>query len=309
MRLLFKKNVRNGADKEKIVNLFIKPQKDLKANTSITQWGQSIEKIYQLFFVVICFYIIFSLPVCKNADFISCMKWADQNLKILSDVLLEREKKDLYNLNPKITEILSRLGISNGVYSFQNEKEKIDQEITRFIDEIDFNKKLSENTKAYKRSMDVLQNRINTLSYRFILFRGNCIRSVIAPNQFSEFFFQIYNPSFSAKSIVFIDEYNEIKENDSELNTYGNDSSDCDNDYIFERVRYKYCKKTNCPQNKSCLSGIPVITKLRLENVTFGINDFESVQQSNRKKAYTADNLLRQNGNNQSRRALWGNIT
>ena len=282
IRLLHKKKW-NNIDKEKLVNLFTKPQKNFFPYSCVDQWGSAIEKIYQLFFLVTCFYIVLSLPICKNADMKICIEWADKNMDILLDVFVDREKKDLMNSNPQISDVLGKLGMVDGISRFEEDMELIDEEIDKIINGVNFKKPYKATVDMVCNGMEVVRRFINKLPHRFFVFQGNCVNRVISQNQYSEYFFKLFNVTFKAKTVVIIENYDGCLRNDTKQRKYL--------EYVDEtESKSHFCPKKNinndiiicdnleCENREKCNNGIPKMSKLRLKEASFQICKFSSVE-------------------------------
>ena len=192
----------DGNDKETLYNNLFTPHvvRRLTPNKDVKQWSQAKKKIYDLFYVVMGFYIIMSLPICKKSDIKLCLEWADITMPILLDVFMKLEKPEVIYSNSANT--LNLLGMNNDITQLKEQKNEIDGYIDEIIDSIDFDSTWEANAQKIETFYKKITSFSNTLAYRLTIFEGNCVEKVIEPNQHAQFFFRLFKFNFLADAII-----------------------------------------------------------------------------------------------------------
>jgi|GEM_PF-3553204 len=258
----------NEKDNDRLVNFFFVPTtvEKLKPNKSIYGWRKTQAKIYELFYIVMTFYLILSLPICKNADVKECLDLAEKSMEkpILlyifskNELFLSTEKPDVFK-----TKWIKE--IQNVGDTLKSDKEKINCLIDEAIDSIDFTKTYDDNVNMLDEYINRMARYKETIAYRLTIFEGRCIDAVIESNQYAEFFLKLFKFEFSADEIIFADSYDLVTKNEMD----GVDSSEQIEDFDDESNDYfDDCSDLNPCYMEKYYCELKPIRNIRVINVS-----------------------------------------
>ena len=185
----------NDDDINRLADFFFEPKTvgKLKPNKSIYGWRKTQAKIYELFYIVMTFYLILSLPICKNADVKNCLDLAEKSME--NPILLYIFSKNELFLSPEKPDVSKTKWIKeiqNVGDKLKSDREQINRLIDKAIDGIDFTKTYDDNEKMLNEYIKQIARYKNSLAYRLTIFEGRCIDAVIESNQYAEFFLKKY---------------------------------------------------------------------------------------------------------------------
>ena len=187
----------------------------LKPNKSIYGWRKTQAKIYELFYIVMTFYLILSLPICKNADVKKCLDLAEKSME--NPILLYIFSKNELFLSPEKPDVSKTKWIKeiqNVGDKLKSDREQINRLIDKAIDGIDFTKTYDDNEKMLNEYIKQIARYKNSLAYRLTIFEGRCIDAVIESNQYAEFFLKLFKFEFSADDIILVGRYDLVTKNE-----------------------------------------------------------------------------------------------
>lgn len=204
-------------DINRLADFFFEPKTvgKLKPNKSIYGWRKTQAKIYELFYIVMTFYLILSLPICKNADVKKCLDLAEKSME--NPILLYIFSKNELFLSPEKPDVSKTKWIKeiqNVGDKLKSDREQINRLIDKAIDGIDFTKTYDDNEKMLNEYIKQIARYKNSLAYRLTIFEGRCIDAVIESNQYAEFFLKLFKFEFSADDIILVGRYDLVTKNE-----------------------------------------------------------------------------------------------
>ena len=207
----------NDDDINRLADFFFEPKTvgKLKPNKSIYGWRKTQAKIYELFYIVMTFYLILSLPICKNADVKNCLDLAEKSME--NPILLYIFSKNELFLSPEKPDVSKTKWIKeiqNVGDKLKSDREQINRLIDKAIDGIDFTKTYDDNEKMLNEYIKQIARYKNSLAYRLTIFEGRCIDAVIESNQYAEFFLKLFKFEFSADDIILVGRYDLVTKNE-----------------------------------------------------------------------------------------------
>jgi hypothetical protein len=216
---ILQKNHNNWDDDDinRLADFFFEPKTvgKLKPNKSIYGWRKTQAKIYELFYIVMTFYLILSLPICKNADVKNCLDLAEKSME--NPILLYIFSKNELFLSPEKPDVSKTKWIKeiqNVGDKLKSDREQINRLIDKAIDGIDFTKTYDDNVKMLNEYIKQIARYKNSLAYRLTIFEGRCIDAVIESNQYAEFFLKLFKFEFSADDIILVGRYDLVTKNE-----------------------------------------------------------------------------------------------
>lgn len=216
---ILQKNHNNWDDDDinRLADFFFEPKTvgKLKPNKSIYGWRKTQAKIYELFYIVMTFYLILSLPICKNADVKNCLDLAEKSME--NPILLYIFSKNELFLSPEKPDVSKTKWIKeiqNVGDKLKSDREQINRLIDKAIDGIDFTKTYDDNEKMLNEYIKQIARYKNSLAYRLTIFEGRCIDAVIESNQYAEFFLILFKFEFSADDIILVGRYDLVTKNE-----------------------------------------------------------------------------------------------